>query len=54
VNLIDLPPSVYVPIATALTSVIVVLWRRDVARSDREAKRLELITDRLNNSDCDS
>lgn len=31
----------------ALASVVVVLWRRDVKRSDREAARVEAMTDRL-------
>lgn len=35
----------------ALTLALVVLWRRDVARSDREASRVEALTQRLLDGD---
>lgn len=35
----------------ALASVVVILWRRDVARSDREANRVEALTQRLLDGD---
>lgn len=36
----------------SLSGALVILWRRDVKRSDREAARVEMMTDRLLKDDA--